>query len=121
MQDPTYHPIAKIIDAMAALSIVGTIAGWLPTIATVFSTVWFGIKIYESQTFRHWNNNRIMRSKARKIARLKAKEKILAAQILAMETVRSARVEAKEKIATAKTEATLDVVHDTVDEAISRL
>ena len=120
MADPS-NPINKAMDVVAAGSIVGSIMGYLPAIASILSIIWFGIQIYESRTFTHWKNNWLMKRKAKKIARLKAKEKVLAAEILAIETVRSARVEAREKVATAKVEATLDVVHDDTEDTISRL
>jgi len=120
MSDTT-SSFTKGIDVIAVGSIVGTIVGWLPTIAAVLSIIWFCIQISESHTFVHWKNNWLMRRKAAKIARLRAKEKILSAQIAAIETVRSAKVEAREKVATAKAEATLDVIHDTTSDVISRL
>jgi len=123
--DLTQHPISKVLDVIAAGAIAGTFVGWIPillgTFATVLSIVWFAIQIYESRTFIYWKNNQLMKRKAKKIARLKAKEKILAAQILAIETVRSAKVEAREKVAQAKTEATLDLVHDVTKDTIKRL
>ena len=121
MADPLSNPINKTMDVIAAGGIVGTLMGYLPAIASILSIIWFGIQIYESRTFVHWKNNWLMKRKAKKIARLKAREKILAAQILAIETVRAARVEAREKVATAKTEATLDVVHDVTEDAIKHL
>ena len=51
MSDATNHPVAKAIDALAVGSIVGTIMGWLPTAATILSMIWFGIQIYESDSF----------------------------------------------------------------------
>ncbi len=121
MSDASSHPLARALDALAVGSIVGTIMGWLPIISVVLSCIWFTIQIYESRTFTHWKNDWQMRRKAKKIARLKAKEKVLSAQILAIETVRAAKVEAREKVAVAKTEATLDVVHDVTKDTINRL
>lgn len=54
MSDATNHPIAKAIDALAVGGIVGTIMGWLPTFATILSIIWFGIQIYESNTFKNF-------------------------------------------------------------------
>lgn len=117
MSDAITNPLNKTVDVIAAGGIVGTLFGYLPAIASVLSIIWFGIQIYESRTFTHWKNNWIMKHKAKKIARLKAKEKVLAAQILAIETVRAAKVEASLQETEAKTEATLDVVHDVTEDA----
>lgn len=121
MADAINHPVARAVDVLAAGSIIGTIVGWLPAIASVLSILWFCIQIYESRTFIHAKNNWLMRRKAKKIAKLKAREKILAAQIQAIETVRSAKVEAREKVAAAKTEAILDVIHGSTEATIEHL
>lgn len=54
MSDATNHPVAKAIDVLAIGSIVGTIVGWLPAIASVLSIVWFCIQIYESTTYKNF-------------------------------------------------------------------
>ena len=120
MSDPN-STVTKTIDVLAASSIVGTIFGYLPSIAAILSIIWFCIQIYESRTFNHWKNDFLMRRKAKMISRLRAKEKILAAQIAAIETIRSAKVEAREKVEVAKVEAVLDIVHDNTDNNVSRL
>jgi len=45
------HPIEHskhIVDVVAAGTTVGTLAGWLPAIAAVFTIVWTAIRIYET-------------------------------------------------------------------------
>jgi hypothetical protein len=121
MSDMASHPVARALDVLAAGSIIGSIMGYLPAIASILSIVWFCIQIYESRTFTHAKNNWLMRRKAKKIAKLKAKEKVLAAQIEAIETVRSAKVVAREKVVTAKAEAALDVIHGTTEATIDHL
>jgi len=54
MSDATSHPVARAIDAIAVGSIIGTIVGWLPAIASVLSIIWFCIQIYESDTFKNF-------------------------------------------------------------------
>jgi Na+(H+)/acetate symporter ActP len=73
MADLTQYPVNKAVDAVAAASILGTVVGWLPAIASAISAIYFAVQIYESHTFTHWNDVRKARKKARKIARLKAK------------------------------------------------
>jgi hypothetical protein len=42
---PTYA-----IDALSVVVVVGTLADMLPSIAALFTIVWTGIRIYETQT-----------------------------------------------------------------------
>ncbi len=39
-----------VADAAAVGTVIGTIAGWLPAIAALFTIIWTGIRIYESET-----------------------------------------------------------------------
>ena len=77
----------KTVDVVAASSIIGTIFGWLPSIAAIVSIIWFCIQIYESKTFTKWKDDYFAHCKVRKIQKLRAKEKALAAQIAAIETL----------------------------------
>jgi hypothetical protein len=56
-----------------------------------------------------------MSKKAKRILALRAKEKIIIAELEALELVRAAKIEAREKIAVAQAEASLNTVHDTAD------
>jgi predicted nicotinamide N-methyase len=40
----------QVLDLAAASTGVMSIAAWLPPIASVFTIVWLGIRIYESDT-----------------------------------------------------------------------
>jgi hypothetical protein len=111
----------KALDAAATVSIVGSMIGWLPYIASVLSIIWFLIQISESHTVVAWRDARKTRRRAKKIARLRAQEKILSAEIIAMETVRSAKADARELVATAKVEAIMGIVHDDANAAAERL
>lgn len=50
------------LDAAGFMAIIGTLAQWLPAIAALFSIIWFGIRIAESDLFayliydwrKHW-------------------------------------------------------------------
>lgn len=39
-----------LIDAASAATALGTIAGWLPAIAALFTIIWTMIRIYETKT-----------------------------------------------------------------------
>lgn len=38
------------IDAGSIVTLVGSLAGWLPSVAAVFTIIWTGIRIYETKT-----------------------------------------------------------------------
>jgi len=47
------HESAKqIVDALSFGTVIGTMAGVLPSIAAIFTIVWTVIRIYETETFR---------------------------------------------------------------------
>ena len=96
------HPIAVLADLISAGAILGTIAGDLPYVAAVAGLIWYLIQIWESRTIQHWWRNRQMVRKAKRIAKLKAKEKVIVAQLEALESIRQARVDARDKIETAR-------------------
>lgn len=42
----------EVVDIAAASTGVMALAAWLPPIASVFTIVWLGIRIYESETIQ---------------------------------------------------------------------
>jgi hypothetical protein len=46
VQEQTKH----IVDAASVLTVVGTLADMLPSIAALFTIVWTGIRIFETDT-----------------------------------------------------------------------
>ena len=105
-------PTSWVADTLSAGAIVATIAGYLPFIAAVAGLLWYLIQIWESRTVQHWMRNRQMVRKAKRIAKLKAKEKVIVAQLEALETLRQARVDARDKVEVAKVEAAKMVAHE---------
>ena len=57
------HETAKhVVDALSILTVVGTLVEMLPSIAAIFTIVWTGIRIWETETVqnlfgRKGNNN----------------------------------------------------------------
>lgn len=43
----------QLLDAASVVTVIGTLMDILPTIAALFTIVWSGIRIYESDTFQH--------------------------------------------------------------------
>ena len=41
-----------VIDAASVITVVGTLVEFLPSIAAVFTIVWTGIRIWETDTLR---------------------------------------------------------------------
>jgi hypothetical protein len=46
--------IKGTIDAGSVVVIGGTLLGYLPAIAAIWSIAWFSIQIYESKTVQDW-------------------------------------------------------------------
>ena len=49
MNESTKHAI----DAASFSTALATVAGWLPSVAAIFTIVWTGIRIYETKTIQH--------------------------------------------------------------------
>jgi chromate transport protein ChrA len=39
-----------VVDGVSIGTVLATLAGWLPSIAAMFTIIWTGIRIYESPT-----------------------------------------------------------------------
>lgn len=96
------------VDTVSAGAIIGTLLGILPAAAACGAFVWYLIQIYESRTFQHWINNRRTIWRARKLAKLRAQEKIVLAKIEALATVKAAERDARAKVADAATVAAVE-------------
>ena len=107
-----HHPGAVLVDILSAGAIVGTFLGYLPIVAAFAGLVWYLIQIWESRTIQHWWNNRRIVRTAKKIAKLKAKERVIMAQLEGLESIRHAKIEARDKVETAKIEAAKTQVHE---------
>lgn len=42
-----------VVDALSILTVVGTLVEMLPSIAAVFTIVWTGIRIWETETIQN--------------------------------------------------------------------
>jgi hypothetical protein len=43
-----------IIDALSIVTVLGTLAEMLPSIAAAFTIIWTGIRIWETDTVKRW-------------------------------------------------------------------
>lgn len=49
-----HHETAKnVVDALSILTVVGTLVEMLPSVAAVFTIVWTGIRIWETETVQN--------------------------------------------------------------------
>lgn len=110
-----WNTLRHVIDTVSAGAIIGAILGLLPALAALGAIVWYLIQIYESRTFQHWIANLRMKNRARKLARLRARHKVLEAQMEALGIKKAARVAARELVEQAQAEATVKLAHDEVE------
>lgn len=47
-----------VADAVSVATVIGTIAEILPAIAALFTIVWTGFRIYETDTVQKWLGNK---------------------------------------------------------------
>lgn len=47
-----------LVDALSVATVLGTLVDMLPSIAAVFTIVWTGIRIWETDTVRGWTGRR---------------------------------------------------------------
>ena len=47
-----------IVDALSVATVLGTLIDMLPSIAAVFTIVWTGIRIWETDTVRSWTGRK---------------------------------------------------------------
>lgn len=59
--------IGWIGHTFSSVTLAGAIVGWFPGVAAIVALFWYGIQIYESNTFQRWLTTR----RLRRIARLK--------------------------------------------------
>ena len=45
-------------DIASVTTVIGTLAGILPSIAAIFTIIWTSIRIYETETIQKWINRR---------------------------------------------------------------
>jgi len=43
-----------VVDALSVVTVLGTLVEFLPSIAAVFTIIWTGIRIWETETVRRW-------------------------------------------------------------------
>ena len=52
MKDATHETGKLILDGLSVATVIGTLVDMLPSIAAVFTIVWTGIRIWETDTMQ---------------------------------------------------------------------
>jgi hypothetical protein len=52
MSLPAQEQLKVVGDALSVSAVVATLAGWLPAIAALFTIIWTGIRILETETVK---------------------------------------------------------------------
>jgi hypothetical protein len=48
--------IKHVVDALSVMTVIGTLVDMLPSIAALFTIIWTGIRIWETDTVQRWVN-----------------------------------------------------------------
>ena len=54
MKDEALEVTKSALDAVSLVTVVGTLVDVLPSIAALFTIVWTGFRIWETDTVRGW-------------------------------------------------------------------
>ena len=47
------------VDAVSIVTVVGTLAQWLPAMAALFTIIWTCFRIYETKTVQGWLGKKV--------------------------------------------------------------
>jgi hypothetical protein len=54
MKDEALEATKHALDAVSVITVVGTLVDILPSIAALFTIIWTGFRIWETDTVRDW-------------------------------------------------------------------
>ena len=49
-----HETIKHVVDGLSIITVIGTLADMLPSVAAVFTIVWTSIRIWETDTVQNW-------------------------------------------------------------------
>jgi hypothetical protein len=58
MKDEALEATKHALDAVSFVTVVGTLVDVLPSIAALFTIIWTGFRIWETDTVREWTNRK---------------------------------------------------------------
>ena len=54
MAQHTEEGMKHVVDGLSIMTVIGTLADVLPAIAALFTIIWTGFRIYETETVKGW-------------------------------------------------------------------
>lgn len=96
---------AATLNAASAAAVVASIAGVIPPLAALFAAVWYLVQIVESRTVQKYLEARRVRLSSARLAKLKAMQKVIEAELDAVSVKQHHEAIAEVKIESAKKEA----------------
>jgi dipeptide/tripeptide permease len=100
---------------------VGYLPGFVAVVGGMLAIVWYSVMLWESKTVQDWHAKSSARRKMKKIANLKAQEKIITAQLAALEVRRVAREDAADKVQAATADAALVITRGETAQSVEEL
>ena len=58
MAQHTTEGVKHAVDGISVITVLGTLADILPAIAALFTIIWTGFRIYETDTVQGWLKNK---------------------------------------------------------------
>jgi hypothetical protein len=49
----SHETVKHVVDALSIMTVVGTLVEMLPSVAAIFTIVWTGIRIWETETVQN--------------------------------------------------------------------
>jgi len=49
-----HETVKHVVDALSVITVIGTLVDMLPSIAAIFTIIWTGIRIWETDTVQRW-------------------------------------------------------------------
>jgi len=46
--------VKHVVDVLSVITVIGTLVDMLPSIAAIFTIIWTGIRIWETDTVQRW-------------------------------------------------------------------
>lgn len=77
--------ISGLVNTVSAVTILGTIAGFIPPLAALIAMIWYIIQISESKTIQKWKLDRQVKHSKRRLAKLRAQEAMIKSELAALE------------------------------------
>lgn len=53
-QEHQHQAMVHVVDLISVITVAGTLMKMLPDIAALFTIIWTGIRIWESDTLKEW-------------------------------------------------------------------